>query len=135
MSNQINLEITTMGTIIRDILVNEPNTNILTDTLESKLLNQDNIITNKILQLRPDSDYKNSNVDKNFVGLGNVSNDLQVKYSEKATILQATSGTNDEKWMTPKKTKEAIEQINSESNNSNITKLDRLNNIWLYSGF
>ena len=45
------------------------------------------------------------------VGLGNVSNDLQVKDADKALQADAEAGTNDTKWMTPLKTKQAIDEF------------------------
>lgn len=50
-------------------------------------------------------------VTKSQVGLGNVSNDLQVKNADKASQADAEAGTNDTKWMTPLKTKQAVDQF------------------------
>lgn len=134
-NNEIFVELDSLGEKIKVILNNVPNFNILTDELEAKLLNQQNIIDNRVLHLRPDIDYKNSNVTKSFIGLENVSNDLQVRYSDKSTVLQATTGENDEVWMTPYKTYEAITQFNLEQQQSETQKINTLIDIWLYSGF
>jgi hypothetical protein len=42
------------------------------------------------------------------VGLGSVTNDAQVKVADKAAQADATTGTDDAKWMTPLKTAQAI---------------------------
>jgi len=131
MNEEIFVTLDDLGIKIKNILQDLPNVNILTDDLENKILNQDNIIANKILQIRPDSLYKNSNVTKTSIGLEDVTNDKQVKYEDKASILEAIGGTNDEKWMTAFTTKEAIIQYSPESDST----LHTLLNNWLYGGF
>ena len=134
MSNDIFYSLDDIIITIKDKIFNLPDSNLLTDTLENKILNQENIITNKVLEIRPDSEYKNSNVNKEFIGLDNVVNFEQVKLTDKATILQATGGTDDDKWMTPLKTKEAILQFDSESGSESVTTEEVTKDIWLYGG-
>ena len=59
------------------------------------------------------------NVTATQVGLENVSNDLQVKDADKALQADAEAGTNDTKWMTPLKTKQAIDQFASAAGEAN----------------
>ena len=136
MTNQITTTLSNLTTKqnIRDALLSLDNFNLFTNDFEAKVLNMENIITNEVINLRPDGNYKNSNVDKIFIGLGNVTNDEQVKKSNKASILEATNGSNDSKWMTPYKTKEAIEQYNAEQSGTSTTEqVKELKNSWLYA--
>lgn len=62
-----------------------------------------------------DSHTNNTNnphtVTKTQVGLSNVTNDVQVKNSDKASTAEAETGSNDTKWMTPLKVKQAIDMF------------------------
>jgi hypothetical protein len=58
-------------------------------------------------------------VTKAQVGLSKVDNDLQVKAADKALQADAEAGTNDTKWMTPLKTKQAIDQFASGAGEAN----------------
>ena len=50
-------------------------------------------------------------VTKTDVGLSNVTNDAQVKSADKASQAEAEGGADDTKWMTPLKTKQAIDNL------------------------
>ncbi len=135
MANQVTAKLTNLTTQknIRDALLNLDDFNLFTDDFQAKIQNMENIIQNEITNLRPDTDYKNSNVDKAFVGLENVTNDEQVKVLNKSSVLEATDGTNDTKWMTPYKTKEAIEQFSTEQEKSTTQQVKELRHSWLYA--
>jgi hypothetical protein len=45
------------------------------------------------------------------VGLGNVTNDAQVKFADLASQVEAEAGADDTQWMTPLKTKQAIDAL------------------------
>ena len=58
-------------------------------------------------------------VTKAQIGLSNVTNDLQVRDADKATQAEAEAGTDDTKWMTPLKTKQAIDEFAGSSGEAN----------------
>lgn len=133
--NELFVTLDSLAIEIKDLLNALPNFNILTDDLENKLLNQENIIVNKILEVRPDADYRNDNVTKSSIGLGDVSNDAQVRLADKASVLESASGSNDTKWMTPYKTQQAISQYLIEENVAGSSTIEKLQQSWLYGGF
>lgn len=133
--NELFVTLDSLAIEIKDLLNALPNFNILTDDLENKLLNQENIIVNKILEVRPDADYRNDNMTKSSIGLGDVSNDAQVRLADKASVLESASGSNDTKWMTPYKTQQAISQYLIEENVAGSSTIEKLQQSWLYGGF
>ena len=58
-------------------------------------------------------------VTKTEVGLANVTNDAQVKSADKASQTEAEAGTDDTKWMTPVRTKNAIDTFAAATGETN----------------
>ncbi|YBV94569.1 hypothetical protein M1D80_00795 (plasmid) [Phyllobacteriaceae bacterium JZ32] len=60
-------------------------------------------------------------VTKVQIGLDNVTNDTQVKLTDKASEADAEGGTDDTKWMTPLKTAQAIKALANDGGNGTAT--------------
>lgn len=61
----------------------------------------------------------NATITKSDVGLGNVTNDAQVKSADKASQSEAETGTDDTKWVTPLKVKQAIDTFAGSAGEAN----------------